>query len=210
MDQDCCSLKYNDYFCPVMNIKSDIPQIELLRQRVEKSIDFPLSTHGDFLRLSAGIEYTLREHMSESTLERLWGYSTRHYETVSMRTLNVLCRFIGFHGWDDFCESSGRSPKESELFAGETINTSDLETGTRIRLSWPPDRTCIVRYLGNNRFIAEATENSTMKTGDTFSCLQFQKGRELHLDSFRKAGSEEKYRYVVGIDTGLTGLEIIE
>lgn len=46
--------------------------------------------------------------------------------------------------------------------------------------------------------------------GDTFSCLQFQKGRELHLDSFRKAGSEEKYRYVVGIDTGLTGLEIIE
>lgn len=193
-----------------MNIKSDIPQIELLRQRVEKSIDFPLSTHGDFLRLSAGIEYTLREHMSESTLERLWGYSTRHYETVSMRTLNVLCRFIGFHGWDDFCESSGRSPKESELFAGETINTSDLEPGTRIRLSWPPDRTCIVRYLGNNRFIAEATENSTMKTGDTFSCLQFQKGRELHLDSFRKAGSEEKYRYVVGIDTGLTGLEIIE
>lgn len=193
-----------------MNIKSDIPQIELLRQRVEKSIDFPLSTHGDFLRLSAGIEYTLREHMSESTLERLWGYSTRHYETVSMRTLNVLCRFIGFHGWDDFCESSGRSPKESELFAGETINTSDLETGTRIRLSWPPDRTCIVRYLGNNRFIAEVTENSTMKTGDTFSCLQFQKGRELHLDSFRKAGSEEKYRYVVGIDTGLTGLEIIE
>lgn len=193
-----------------MNIKSDIPQIELLRQRVEKSIDFPLSTHGDFLRLSAGIEYTLREHMSESTLERLWGYSTRHYETVSMRTLNVLCRFIGFHGWDDFCESSGRSPKESELFAGETINTSDLETGTRIRLSWPPDRTCIVRYLGNNRFVAEATENSTMKTGDTFSCLQFQKGRELHLDSFCKAGSEEKYRYVVGIDTGLTCLEIID
>lgn len=193
-----------------MNIKSDIPQIELLRQRVEKSIDFPLSTHGDFLRLSAGIEYTLREHMSESTLERLWGYSTRHYETVSMRTLNVLCRFIGFHGWDEFCESSDSSSKESELFTGETINTSDLETGTRIRLSWSPDRTCIIRYLGNNRFIAEVTENSTMKTGDTFSCLQFQKGRELHLDSFCKAGSEEKYRYVVGIDTGLTSLEIIE
>lgn len=193
-----------------MNIKSDIPQIELLRQRVEKSIDFPLSTHGDFLRLSAGIEFTLREHMSESTLERLWGYSTRHYETVSIRTLNVLCRFIGFHGWDDFCGSTDRSPKESELFSGETINTSDLETGTRIRLSWLPDRTCIIRYLGNNRFIAETTENSTMKTGDTFSCLQFQNGRELHLDNFCKAGSDEKYRYVVGIDTGITCLEIIE
>ncbi|MBQ8812423.1 MAG: hypothetical protein IJZ70_08955 [Bacteroidales bacterium] len=152
----------------------------------------------------------MREHMSVSTLERLWGYSTRHYETVSMRTLNVLCRFIGFHGWDHFCESADSHSKESELFEGETISTSDLESGTRIRLSWPPGRTCIVRYLGNNRFIAEATENSTMKPGDTFSCLQFQKGRELHLDSFCKAGSEERYRYVVGIDTGLTCLEIIE
>ena len=73
-----------------MNIKTDTPQISLLKQAVERTIDFPLSTHGDFLRLSAGIEFTLREHMSESTLERLWGYSTRHYDTVYVRTLNVL------------------------------------------------------------------------------------------------------------------------
>ena len=87
------------YFCPAMNIKTDTSQIILLKQAVERTIDFPLSTHGDFLRLSAGIEITLREHMSESTLERLWGYSTRHYDTVSVRTLNVLARFVGYHSW---------------------------------------------------------------------------------------------------------------
>lgn len=192
-----------------MNIKSDIPQIAQLRLLIEKSIDFPLNTHGDFVRLSAGIEFTLREHMSESTLERLWGYSTRRYDTVSIRTLNVLCRFINFRSWEHFCEYISEGPSDSELFTGNTIDTADLEVGARIRIGWQPDRMCIVRYLGDNRFIAEETINSTMQSGDTFSCLQFQKGRELHLDDFRKADPSEKFRYVVGINSGLTTLEII-
>jgi hypothetical protein len=192
-----------------MNIKADIPQIDQLKKLVEKSIDFPLNTHGDFVRLSAGIEFTLREHMSESTLERLWGYSTRGYETVSVRTLNVLCRFIKFHSWEHFCEYISNEGVESELFTGTTINTEDLEIGARIRIGWPPDRICIVRYLGDNRFIAEETINATMQAGDTFSCLQFQKGRELHLDDFRKADPSERYRYVVGLNSSLTTLEIL-
>lgn len=192
-----------------MNIKTDIPQIALLRERIEKSIDFPLNTHGDFLRLSAGIEFTLREHMSESTLERLWGYSTRRYDTVSVRTLNVLCRFIGIHSWEQFCESLSSEGRDSELFTGSTINAADLAVGTRIRIGWLPDRMCTIRYLGDNRFVAEETLNSTMQSGDTFSCLQFQKGRELHLDDFRKADPSERFRYVVGINSGLTTLEVI-
>lgn len=193
-----------------MNIKADIPQITLLKQQIEKSIDFPLTTHGDFVRLSAGIEYTLREHMSESTLERLWGYSTRRYDTVSERTLNVLCRFIGLRGWEHFCENiSNCSGRESNLFSGKTINSRELKVGTRIRIGWPPDRICVIRYLGDNRFIAEQTTNSTMQEGDTFSCLQFQKGRELHLDDFRKADPGERFRYVVGLNSGLTTLEVL-
>ena len=192
-----------------MNIKADIPQITLLKQHVEKSIDFSLTTHGDFVRLSAGIEFAMREHMSESTLERLWGYSTRRYDTVSERTLNVLARFVGLRSWEHFCQSISTAPGESELFTGSTINTSDLEVGSRIRISWPPDRICVIRYLGDNRFVAEQTLNSTMQAGDTFSCLQFQKGRQLQMDNFCKMGSSEMQRYIVGINTGLTTLEII-
>ncbi len=190
-----------------MNIKTDIPQIGLLKQIVEKSINFPLSTHGDFLRLSAGIEFTLREHMSESTLERLWGYSTRHYDNVSVRTLNVLARFVGYHSWDEFYAASEKS--ESELYIDKAVCSADLAVGDRIRIGWPPDRVCIIRYLGNNSFVAEEAVNSTMRPGDTFSCIQIQKGRPLYLDNFRKADSKEKLRYVVGINTGLTILEVI-
>ena len=202
-------LKYNYYFCLVMNIKTDTPQIRLLKQKVEDSIDFPLSTHGDFLRLSAGIEFTLREHMSESTLERLWGYSTRGYESVSTRTLNVLSRFVGYHSWEEFCCKSETEQTESEMFTGEAISSSVLAVGVRIRLGWPPDRMCVVRHLGNNRYIAEETHNSSMQPGDTFSCLIFQKGRQLQMDNFCKNGTTEMQRYIVGINTGLTILEII-
>lgn len=193
-----------------MNIKTDTLHIGLLRKVVEQAIDFPLSTHGDFLRLSAGIEFTLREHISESTLERVWGYSTRHYDTVSIRTLNVLARFVGYHSWEEFCTTTEKARSESELFADQAICSADLNIGDRLRIGWHPNRVCIIRYIGNNNFIADETINSAMQSGDTFSCIQIQKGRPLHLDNFRKAGSAEKLRYVVGINTGLTLLEVIK
>ena len=190
-----------------MNIKSNIPEINALKNRVEQNIDFPLSTHGDFLRLSAGISFTLMEHISESTLERLWGYSTRHYETVSIRTLNVLARFVGYHSWDEFCAVLAEPERESHMFQANAINSSNLPIGAHLRLGWLPDRICIVRYLGENRYVAVETHNSTMQAGDTFSCLQFQKRLPLYLDEFCKAGSREKFSYVVGTKSGLTILE---
>ena len=98
---------------------------------------------------------------------------------------------------------------ESELFIYKAICATDLNIGDKLRIGWPPDRICTIRYLVDINFIAEETANLTMQSGDTFSCIQVQKGRPLHLDNFRKAGSSEKLRYVVGINTGLTILEVI-
>ena len=193
-----------------MNINTDTPQIAILKKKVEQTIDFPLSTQGDFMRLSAGIEFTLREHMSESTLERLWGYSTRHYDNVSVRTLNVLARFAGYQSWNNFCDSLKDQNAESELITEAYISSSALKTGDRLLIGWPPDRSCIIRYMGNHHFIAEETSNSTMKPGDTFSCMTFQKGRPLYMDNFCKSGSCEKQRYIAGSNTGLTILSIID
>ena len=95
------------------------------------------------------------------------------------------------------------------MFMDKAICSADLSIGDKLSIGWPPDRICIIRYLGDNNFIAEETANSTMQPGDTFSCLQIQKGRPLHLDNFRRAESKEKFRYVVGINSGITLLEVI-
>lgn len=192
-----------------MSIHANIPQIAALRREVEGKFGYPLHTHADFVLLTESIEDALHEHISPTTLERVWGYSTRHYDTVSRRTLDVLARYIGADGWDDYVgRLRSTAGRESEEFTNDILNVSSLAVGTRLLIGWQPDRLCEIRYLGDYRFVVERVENSALRVGDSFSCLQFQLGKELYMDCFQRAGdpSEENARYAVGQSHGLTTL----
>lgn len=192
-----------------MSIQANIPQIAALRKEVEGKFGYPLHTHADFVLLTESIEDALHEHISPTTLERVWGYSTRHYDKVSRRTLDVLARYIGADGWDDYVgRLRSTVGRESEEFTNDILNVSSLAVGTRLLIGWQPDRLCEIRYLGDYRFVVERVENSALRVGDSFSCLQFQLGKELYMDCFQRAGdpSEENARYAVGQSHGLTTL----
>ncbi len=188
-----------------MTIKSDIPQIYALRERVEEKLGKKLNVHSDFVELTSFIEMELRQHISETTLERVWNYSTRAYDNVSLRTLNVLSQYASKMTWDSFCEMLRKEKKiESEVFNAEIIKTKDLNVGDIVRFGWLPDRICEARYLGDDRFIAEHCENSTIKDGDTFSCSQFILGKELQMNL------PDSNIYIVGREHGLTILNILD
>lgn len=192
-----------------MTIKSDIPQICALRERVENKIGKSLNTHSDFVELTSLIELELRQHISESTLERVWNYSTRGYDNVSLRTLNVLSTFAIGNNWNSFCDLLKKENKiESEVFNLEVISTEDLNIGDKIRIGWMPNRLCIISYLGENRFIAEQCENSTMKKGGTFVCHQFILGKELVMSDFRQNSNDNGKIYIVGKEHGITTLNL--
>ena len=192
-----------------MGVKRDIPQIAALRERVEARFGKPLAVHADFLALVAEIEMLQRQHISESTLERVWGYSTRGYDTVSLRTLDVLSTYAAGCYWLQFCKAYDESAScESELFNTEHILTEDLKIGDRLRIGWLPNRMCIVRYLGEGRFVAEECHNSKMQAGDSFSCWRFRISAEAHLDNFCHEGDSESSRtYTIGFRNGLTTLQ---
>ena len=192
-----------------MSIQANIPQIAALRREVEGKFGYPLHTHADFVLLTESIEDALHEHISPTTLERVWGYSTRHYDKVSRRTLDVLARYIGADGWDDYVgRLRSTAGRESEEFTNDILNVSSLAVGTRLLIGWQPDRLCEIRYLGDYRFVVERVENSALRVGDSFSCMQLQLGQELYMDCFQRAGasSEENARYAVGQSHGLTTL----
>ena len=196
-----------------MNINIDSPQLAALREEIESSTG-SMQSHSGFVILSDLIKLKCKEHISISTLERIWGYSTRNASNVSVGTLDVLSRFVEAKDWEGFCNRLCENGKmESELFSSDdAIDCSTLATGTRLRLAWMPDRVCEVEYLGNNRFIATRTENSSIKPGDSFSCLQIQKGRELYMDYFAhsgESGTDSNVRYVVGQINGLSLVEYI-
>jgi hypothetical protein len=194
-----------------MSIKSDIPQIAALRNSVEKACGRPLATHSDFVFLVGEIERALKQHVSESTLERVWGYSTRGYETVSLRTLNVLAQYAKGVGWESFCELLRVDcGVESEMFNAVALSSSELEVGDKVRIGWLPDRTCEVRYLGANRFVAEVCANSKMQPGDTFECLEFCLGKPLVMSNFIVNGEALAQTYVAGQRNGLTMLQMVD
>lgn len=193
----------------MMGIRRDIPQIKVLRERVERRFGKRLSVHADFLALVAVIEMELRQHISESTLERVWGYSTRGYDTVSLRTLDVLSFYAEGCSWHDLCHTlQSAVESESELFSVEHISTANLQVGDRLQISWLPNRRCVIRYVGDHRFIAEQCENSKMQPGDSFSCLQFTLGKELVMSDFVPfdAATPASQSYIVGTRNGLTSL----
>lgn len=194
-----------------MSIDRNIPQVIALRERVETYFGKALIVHSDFIDLVAEIEKSQHQHISETTLERVWGYSTRGYNTISLHTLDVLTRYVGYDNWIQFCNTlQNDNEQESELFNNDSIITADLPIGALIRIGWQPNRVCIIRYLGDNRFVAEKCENSTMREGDTFLCLQFNIGKELLLSNFCSKGMPSSAQtYIVGQRHGLTILQLL-
>ena len=186
-----------------MGILSEQPQIVTLKQHVEDHFGKVPEVHNDFVILCDHIFKEVKIHISETTLERLWNYSTRSCSTVSLHTLNVLSMYCGFKDWKNFCESLQNRRGYSEFFDEIAIYSSELKAGDRLKIGWLPDRVCVIRYQGNNNFIAEECCNSTMKAGDSFTCLQFILHHPATLENFKNEKGLHN-RYVIGRQHGLT------
>lgn len=186
----------------MMNIRTDIPQIAALRESVENATGIRPRTHADFIALGLTIERKLKEHISESTLERVWGYSTRGYDTVSKRTLDVLARISGHPGWEAFCKSIGADEDSGFIDDPSTLDPETLPQGARLKLCWQPDRTVILRHLDGARFTVEHNEHSKLSEGIVLTCKGFRKGSALYMDL-------PQGLYVAGKEHGITSLEII-
>ena len=194
-----------------MAVESSLPQIASLRKKIEDIFGKSLITHNDFVNLAYKIRETTRKQISETTLERVWNYSTRGYDKISNYTLNVLSEYAGYFDWQNFCEELKKgSASDSDMFDDPVLFSKDLKPGNRIKLGWMPDRVCIIKYLGNNRFIAEECHNTTMKEKDIFSCLEFRINRSSVMTDFQSEDGNIKGKtYIAGIKKGITLLKLL-
>ena len=193
-----------------MGIESTSPKIAALRLGVEKEFHKIPKVHNDFVELGEAIESKIKKHISETTLERVWNYSNRGYNTITLHTLNLLCQYIGKKDWQDFCDSLAEEGIiDSDMFECVAIKSKDLKIGDKLQIGWMPDRLCIVEYVGDNRFVASECNNSTMQPGDSFQCLEFILNQPVNMDNFIKSGKESNrnLRYVAGKVNGITTLK---
>lgn len=105
-----------------------------LCKAVEKEVGRTLSAPSDFKWLSAQIEKRTHERLSPSTLMRAWGYM-EEYVMPRRVTLNILARFIGYMGYDDFIARQS-SDSVAAIAAGPDIIGSTSHPIASSSTSW--------------------------------------------------------------------------
>ena len=164
-------------------------QLQLLCKAVEEAVGIEQLSRSDFDDLENQIFNRLHVHISATTLKRLWGYVSTD-SIPRRRTLDTLAQFIGYNSFSHFCQSAHDSNAEASApVLSRHINVkNDLEKGDTITLFWNPGRVCKVRFLGNDRFIVEESENTRLTKGATFLCSLFIEGEPLFINHLELNG----------------------
>ena len=162
--------------------------VATLRELVERYFGTVVKTPSDFKRLKKDIDARIGVSLSASTLMRVWGYVSS-YARPNASTLNALARYVGYSDFRQFIDNGGADRDSSEDVVSPRISVSeDLEVRDRVRLTWQPNRECVVRYLGDEQFVVEHALATKLHAGDTFSCALIIEGEPLYLDNLVRAG----------------------
>ena len=174
------------------------PEIAQLRLDIETSIHRKVRTPFDFEFLSEAIWDRLHEHISPTTLKRLWGYIDGA-ASPRWTTLSLLSQFLGFNDWEHYItQLAVREGIESETFRSKGILAEQLQKNDEIEVTWLPNRCCRFRYDGEHNFTVIASKNAKLHVGDTFSAAAFFIGQPMYLDNLQDGTS-----YVAGKRNGI-------
>jgi hypothetical protein len=183
------------------------PEVQELRLRIETKLGESLR-RTVYKRLSLAIYDSTKINISESTLQRIWGYVSSS-EKVNEETLDILSKYIGYDSWQSFKKEVMDSDENDSniLNQNHSISTSELQIGDILQLGWQPNRYCEVRYCGENKFEVTHSENAKLQVGDTFKCGLFIKGELLSLDEVRQYTNPHTPRImIIAKKSGLTML----
>ncbi len=174
---------------------------EALKEEIVRMAGRPIRTPNDYEWLSERILERTHERLSPTTLKRFFGYLD---EAVIPRaiTLDILARFVGYRDFDSFCQRDGEA--QSNIVMSERLTSDELQKGQMIRLTWNPDRTCIIRHLGIGKFEIIERENTKLEKGDIFECHLFINHEPLYINNIHRNGRIIIDTYLLGRNDGIT------
>lgn len=161
--------------------------IDKLRSDVEYFSNISPRTPKDFERLNYIISQRVDNAVSTSTLKRFWNYVEGDV-SPSPNTLECLARFVGYRTFRKYCEAKSVPESQSGFLSEKTLDIRNLKRGTLVRLTWMPDRVCLIRYLGEGEFKVLESVNAKMLPGDIFHCALIMEGQPVYFQAIRRKG----------------------
>jgi len=168
-------------------MKYEKEQIDRLRGVVESVVGRKILHPKDFDFLNKQIAGYVGEHISISTLKRVWGYVTVSSE-ISEYSLNVLSRMVGYDSWTAFLSDSSDGTESSHKLICKKLFTRALTPGEKISVTWRPERKIVIRFEGQDLFYVLESTNSKLASGDIFHCEQFVERMPLFLSGLYREG----------------------
>lgn len=143
--------------------------IAALRESIETSVGKRIQTPKDFDYLSQVIEECQGEHISVSTLKRIWGYVASS-SMPRRSTLNILAKQVGNRDWDDFCnrEECRSTDKNAQIIIEKEAKVSSQKMAIAITAML---LVCIVIYLSFIIRARTAPTSLVLHAGQTFATV---------------------------------------
>ncbi len=173
---------------------------DVLKKEIVKAAGRAVKTPADYEWLSERIMKKTHERLSPTTLKRFFGYL---HEPVKPRavTLDVLARFVGYRDYETFCKEDEEI--QSNIVSGEWLAAEDMKIGQIVRLTWKPDRVCVIRHLSHGLFEIIGRENTKLQTGDIFECHLFIRHEPLYISNIQRNGKIIIETYLIGNKSGI-------
>ncbi len=114
----------------------------------------------------------------------------------------MLARFVGYRDYETFCKGDGEV--QSNIVMNERLEAEEMKIGHTLRLTWKPDRSCVIRHLSHGLFEIMERENTKLRTGDIFECHLFIKHEPLYINNIQRDGKIIIETYIIGSKDGIT------
>lgn len=188
-----------------LSIYMDVDK-ELMKRLQEKSgLAFNQSSHFDVL--AQAIFDSTGESLGANTLKRLFGFNIK--KVVPRRsTLDILARYLHFTDFDNLLLDLGEEADISCFSPVETVDINGLAAGASVKISYDPNRTLTLKYLGNFRFrVEDAIGSKNLKEGDVLTVSQIAKGHRFVASHVYRDG-EDLGAYEAAKSKGVRELEV--
>lgn len=139
---------------------------EIIKKRLEERAGFRVRYTRDCRTLAEKISSESGCHISASTIQRLFGF-VKGIKEPRAYTLDIIAVFLGHEDWERLLSSFNTDLHANEKVIHE-LKASKLRAGEKFQLTYKPDSSITIEYLGNQKFKVLGARNSRLSTDDVF------------------------------------------